>query len=59
MEEFSEKLKQIKKTQIWLSKKTGIPWRRLSGALGGYWQLRPEEQFAVRKVIREFEATGR
>ena len=47
-------LKSCSKTAADLSRTTGIEYRRLSGALNGYWYLRPEEDLLIRKTIEEW-----
>jgi len=44
------------KSQADLSRATGIPYRRLSGAVSGYWFLSAFEESQIRRQIDRWQA---
>ncbi len=49
--DLKDQLKKCSKTMADLSRETGIQYRRLAGAIMGYWYLRPEEEKQINNTI--------
>ena len=48
-------LKACGRTMADLGRQTGIHYRRLAGAVMGYWYLRPEEEKQIRQIIQSWK----
>ena len=51
-------LKMCRHTMADLCRETGIQYRRLAGAVMGYWFLRPEEEKQIRETLQAWQQTS-
>ena len=48
-------LKMCRRSMADLCRETGIQYRRLAGAVMGYWYLRPEEERQIREALQAWQ----